>query len=96
MPVIKLPDLIKGAMTFSPYRFFTTVIFTIILFNAGFLPESPPFKFFVKHELIWFPFIGLFACAMDFPYMKVFQEGFQGRLNRFREKRMPPLMPRFL
>jgi 1-acyl-sn-glycerol-3-phosphate acyltransferase len=38
--------------------------------------KIPPFKFFVKHELLWLPFIGLSAWAMDFPFMKRYSKEF--------------------
>ena len=48
----------------------------IIVLMKVFYRKIPPFKFFVKKELIWLPFIGLCAWAMDFPFMKRYSKEF--------------------
>ncbi len=48
----------------------------IIALMEVFYRKIPPFKFFVKKELIWLPFIGLCAWAMDFPFMKRYTKSF--------------------
>ncbi len=42
----------------------------IIGLQCGLIHRIPPLKFFVKHELIWLPFIGTSLWALGFPMMK--------------------------
>ncbi len=42
----------------------------IMVLMKVFFRKVPPFKFFVKRQLIWLPFVGICAWAMDFPFMK--------------------------
>ncbi|MEM0910268.1 MAG: acyltransferase [Pseudomonadota bacterium] len=47
----------------------------IILINFC-APRIPPPKFFLKKELIWTPFVGLAAWAMDMPFMQRYSKEF--------------------
>ncbi|MDI6526990.1 acyltransferase [Pseudomonas otitidis] len=38
--------------------------------------KAPYFKFFLKQELIWVPFIGLAFWALDYPFMKRYSKAF--------------------
>lgn len=38
--------------------------------------KTPYFKFFLKKELIWVPFIGLAFWALDYPFMKRYSKAF--------------------
>jgi 1-acyl-sn-glycerol-3-phosphate acyltransferase len=39
-------------------------------------PRTPFFKFFLKKELIWVPFLGLAWWALDYPFMKRYSKAF--------------------
>ncbi len=38
--------------------------------------QTPYFKFFLKKELIWVPFLGLAFWALDYPFMKRYSKAF--------------------
>jgi 1-acyl-sn-glycerol-3-phosphate acyltransferase len=40
-----------------------------------FFGKLPPYKFFVKKELLWFPFVGWALWMLDFPVMKRYSRG---------------------
>ncbi len=48
----------------------------IILLIDFCAPRIPPPKFFLKKELIWLPFVGLAAWAMDMPFMRRYSQAF--------------------
>ncbi|MBU2976626.1 acyltransferase [Alteromonas sp. C1M14] len=48
-------------------------IILLIEFTRG---RIPPPKFFLKQELIWLPFVGLGAWALDMPFMKRYSRRF--------------------
>ncbi|MDT0596529.1 acyltransferase [Glaciecola petra] len=48
----------------------------IILLIDFCAPRIPPPKFFLKKELIWLPFVGLAAWAMDMPFMRRYSQSF--------------------
>lgn len=48
----------------------------IILLIDFCAPRIPPPKFFLKKELIWLPFVGLCAWAMDMPFMRRYSKAF--------------------
>lgn len=48
----------------------------IILLIDFCAPRIPPPKFFLKKELIWLPFVGLAAWAMDMPFMRRYSREF--------------------
>ena len=41
--------------------------------------KTPYFKFFLKQELIWVPFLGLAFWALDYPFMKRYSKAFLAR-----------------
>ncbi|PTU72869.1 acyltransferase [Pseudomonas mangrovi] len=41
--------------------------------------KTPYFKFFLKRELIWVPFLGLAFWALDYPFMKRYSKAFLAR-----------------
>ena len=41
--------------------------------------KTPYFKFFLKQELIWVPFLGLAFWALDYPFMKRYSKGYLAR-----------------
>jgi 1-acyl-sn-glycerol-3-phosphate acyltransferase len=48
----------------------------IILLIDFCAPRIPPPKFFVKKQVIWLPFVGLAAWAMDMPFMRRYSQAF--------------------
>lgn len=48
----------------------------IILLIDFCAPRIPPPKFFLKKELVWLPFVGLAAWAMDMPFMRRYTQAF--------------------
>ena len=48
----------------------------IILLIDFCAPRIPPPKFFLKKELIWTPFVGLAAWAMDMPFMQRYSKSY--------------------
>ena len=44
----------------------------ILILQRIFLHRLPMLKFFIKHQLIWVPVLGLAWWALDFPFMKRF------------------------
>lgn len=48
----------------------------IILLIDFCAPRIPPPKFFLKKELIWLPFVGLAAWALDMPFMQRYSQDF--------------------
>ncbi|MGQ8366600.1 acyltransferase [Glaciecola sp. 1036] len=48
----------------------------IILLIDFCAPRIPPPKFFLKKELIWLPFVGLAAWAMDMPFMRRYSKAY--------------------
>ncbi|GAA0359615.1 acyltransferase [Bowmanella denitrificans] len=51
-------------------------IILLMHFSCGRIPAS---KFFIKQELIWMPFIGLGAWALDMPFMRRYSADFLSR-----------------
>ena len=43
------------------------------------LVKTPYFKFFLKQELIWVPFLGLAFWALDYPFMKRYSKAYLAR-----------------
>lgn len=41
--------------------------------------KTPYFKFFLKQELIWVPFLGLAFWALDYPFMKRYEKAYLAR-----------------
>jgi 1-acyl-sn-glycerol-3-phosphate acyltransferase len=48
--------------------------------------RTPFFKFFLKRELIWVPFLGLAWWALDYPFMKRYSKAFLARHPELRGK----------
>ena len=48
----------------------------IVVLQAVFNRRVPFLKFFIKQELIWFPFLGIAWWAMDMPFMKRYSPSF--------------------
>jgi 1-acyl-sn-glycerol-3-phosphate acyltransferase len=48
----------------------------ILVLQKVFLHKIPFLKFFLKKELIWFPFLGQAWWALDFPFMKRYSRAF--------------------
>ena len=44
--------------------------------EMGLNRRTPFFKFFLKKELIWVPFLGLAWWALDYPFMKRYSKAF--------------------
>jgi 1-acyl-sn-glycerol-3-phosphate acyltransferase len=49
-------------------------------------PRIPPPKFFLKKQLIWMPFVGLSAWALDMPFMQRYSQGFLEKYPHLRGK----------
>jgi 1-acyl-sn-glycerol-3-phosphate acyltransferase len=58
-------------------------IVLLIEFSAGRIPAP---KFFLKKELIWLPFIGLGAWALDMPFMQRYSKAFVEKNPHLRGK----------
>ncbi|PJE44885.1 MAG: acyltransferase [Pseudomonas sp.] len=48
--------------------------------------KTPYFKFFLKQELIWVPFLGLAFWALDYPFMKRYSKAFLAKHPHMRGK----------
>ena len=48
----------------------------IVVLQAAFNRRIPFLKFFIKQQLIWFPFLGIAWWAMDMPFMKRFSASY--------------------
>jgi len=48
----------------------------ILVLAKAFYKKVPFFKFFMKKELIWVPFVGIGCWALDFPFMKRYSREF--------------------
>ena len=48
----------------------------ILVLAKAFYRKIPFFKFFMKKELIWVPFVGIGCWALDFPFMKRYSREF--------------------
>lgn len=48
----------------------------IFILQAAFNRRVPFLKFFIKQQLIWFPFLGIAWWAMDMPFMKRYSPSF--------------------
>ncbi|MFO7838242.1 MAG: acyltransferase [Desulfosalsimonadaceae bacterium] len=51
----------------------------ILVILRVFFRRLPPYKFFVKKELLWLPFIGQAFWALDFPIMKRYSREFTAK-----------------
>ncbi|MDM7861443.1 acyltransferase [Alteromonas sp. ASW11-36] len=58
-------------------------IILMIQFAHG---RIPPPKFFLKKELIWMPFVGLGAWALDMPFMRRYSQAFVAKHPHLRGK----------
>jgi len=58
-------------------------IILLIQFATG---RIPPPKFFLKKELIWLPFVGLGAWALDMPFMRRYSQDFIAKNPHLRGK----------
>ena len=58
-------------------------IMILAKFCAGRIPAT---KFFIKQELIWMPFVGLAAWALDMPFMKRYSSEFLAKNPHLRGK----------
>jgi 1-acyl-sn-glycerol-3-phosphate acyltransferase len=58
-------------------------IILLIEFAHG---RIPPPKFFLKKELIWLPFVGLGAWALDMPFMRRYSQAFIAKNPHLRGK----------
>ena len=56
----------------------------ILVLQTAFSRRIPFLKFFIKQQLIWFPFLGLAWWAMDMPFMKRYSKSY---LARYPEKK---------
>ncbi len=48
----------------------------ILVLTRVFAGKVPPYKFFIKKELLWLPFFGQCLWALDFPVMKRYSKAF--------------------
>lgn len=51
----------------------------IVVLQAAFNRRIPFLKFFIKQELIWFPFLGIAWWALDMPFMKRYSPSYLAR-----------------
>jgi 1-acyl-sn-glycerol-3-phosphate acyltransferase len=58
----------------------------IILLVDFCAPRIPPPKFFLKKDLIWLPFVGLAAWALDMPFMRRYSQDFVKKNPHLRGK----------
>jgi len=58
----------------------------ILVLQYIFYGKIPFLKFFLKKELIWFPFLGQAWWALDFPFMKRYSKGFLKKNPHLRGK----------
>jgi 1-acyl-sn-glycerol-3-phosphate acyltransferase len=58
----------------------------IILLIDFCAPRIPPPKFFLKKQLIWLPFVGLAAWALDMPFMRRYSQAFIEKYPHLRGK----------
>jgi 1-acyl-sn-glycerol-3-phosphate acyltransferase len=58
----------------------------IILLIDFCAPRIPPPKFFLKKELIWLPFVGIAAWALDMPFMQRYSQDFVKKNPHLRGK----------
>jgi len=58
----------------------------IILLIDFCAPRIPPPKFFLKQQLIWTPFVGLAAWALDMPFMRRYSQQFLAKKPHLRGK----------
>ena len=58
----------------------------IILLIDFCAPRIPPPKFFLKKQLIWLPFVGLAAWALDMPFMRRYTQEFVEKYPHLRGK----------
>jgi 1-acyl-sn-glycerol-3-phosphate acyltransferase len=58
----------------------------IILLIDFCAPRIPPPKFFLKKELIWLPFVGIAAWALDMPFMRRYSQAFVQKNPHLRGK----------
>lgn len=58
----------------------------IILLIDFCAPRIPPPKFFLKKELIWLPFVGLAAWALDMPFMRRYTQAYLEKHPELRGK----------
>lgn len=56
----------------------------IVILQKAFNKKVPFFRFFLKHELIYVPLLGIAWWALDFPFMKRYSKSY---LEKFPEKR---------
>lgn len=58
----------------------------IYALQKAFDRHAPPFKFFIKQELIWVPVLGLCWWALDYPFMKRYSAAFLAKHPELRGK----------
>lgn len=58
----------------------------IILLIDFCAPRIPPPKFFLKQQLIWLPFVGLAAWALDMPFMRRYSQAVLAKKPHLRGK----------
>ncbi len=58
----------------------------IFILQAAFNRKVPFLKFFIKQELIWFPFMGIAWWALDMPFMKRYSPSYLAKNPRMKGK----------
>ena len=58
----------------------------IVVLQAVFNRRVPFLKFFIKQELIWFPFLGIAWWALDMPFMKRYSPSYLARKPHMKGK----------
>lgn len=58
----------------------------IILLIDFCAPRIPPPKFFLKQQLVWLPFVGLAAWALDMPFMRRYSQAYLEKKPHLRGK----------
>ena len=58
----------------------------IVVLQAVFNRRVPFLKFFIKQELIWFPFLGIAWWALDMPFMKRYSPSYLARNPQMKGK----------
>ena len=72
---------VRGLENLDPDKWYLVVVnhlswVDIVALQAVLNRRIPFLKFFIKQELIWFPFLGLAWWAMDMPFMKRYSKSY--------------------
>ncbi|MBB1518254.1 acyltransferase [Aquipseudomonas guryensis] len=65
----------RSYLVVSNHQSWVDIPALVLAFNR----KTPYFKFFLKQELIWVPFLGLAFWALDYPFMKRYSKAYLAR-----------------